>query len=77
MSHDLLATIAPDDPALQRARLLTAKQTAELLGVHVSTIWRLTQRVSDPLPCVRFGQRLTRFRLADVERWLSRRRAQR
>lgn len=63
-------TIAPDDPALQRCKLLTAKQTAELLQVNRSTVWRLTQRVETPLPCVRFGERITRFRLTDVERFI-------
>lgn len=52
-------------------RLLTAKQVAELLGVHVSTVWRLTQRLENPLPAVRFGERITRFRLRDVERLIS------
>lgn len=60
-----------DDPALQRVRLLTARQVAEeILSVHVSTVWRLVQRVENPLPCVRFGERITRFRLSEVERWI-------
>ena len=53
------------------APLLTARQVAEVLGVHVSTVWRLTQRVDDPLPVVRFGERITRFRPCDVERLIS------
>ncbi len=59
-----------DDPAMRRCKLLTAAQVAELLGVHIATVWRLMQRVENPLPCVRFGERITRFPLAGVEKWL-------
>ncbi len=51
-------------------KLLTARQVAGLLGVHVSTVWRLIQRVENPLKCVHFCERITRFRLADVERFI-------
>ena len=64
-------TIIPDDPALKRVKLLTAKQVAELLGVHLATVWRLTQRVENPLPVVRFGERITRFRLTEVEEFIA------
>lgn len=52
-------------------RLLPAREVAKLLGVHVATVWRLTQRLENPLPVVRFGERITRFRLSDVERFIS------
>jgi len=47
-------------------RLLTAKEVAKLLGVHISTVWRLTRRVENPLPAVRFGERITRCRISWV-----------
>ncbi len=52
-------------------RLLTATEVAELLGVHVPTVWRMAQRLENPLPAVRFGERITRFRLTDVERLIT------
>ncbi len=70
---DMITTtpaITPDDPALRCVKLLSVRQTADLLGVHVTTIWRLTQRVENPLPVVRFGERITRFRLTDLERFI-------
>ena len=59
------------DPAMRRVKLITAGQVAELLGVHIATVWRLTQRIDGPLPCVRFGERITRFRLVDVEGFIT------
>ena len=45
---------------------LTAKQVAELLGVHVVTIyeWSRTGRI----PCIKLRHRL-RFKLSDIQRW--------
>jgi len=60
------------DPALEHVQLLTATQLAGVLGCHISSVWRLVQRVDDPLPCVRLGTRITRFRLVDVEAWIGR-----
>lgn len=45
--------------------LLTAEQTAELLGINVRMVRRLTEQRR--LPFVKVG-RLVRFRPADVER---------
>ncbi len=69
---DVTTAAAPfDDAALRHCKLFTAGQTAELLQVDRSTIWRLTQRIDNPLPCVRFGERITRFRLTDVESFIA------
>jgi excisionase family DNA binding protein len=67
-----LTCLAPNDATLKDIKLLSAYQVAELLSVHVTTVWRLTQRVENPLPVVRFGGRITRFRLADIEKFLNR-----
>lgn len=52
------------------SRLLTPEATAEMLGVALNTlaVWRTTARY--PLPYVRVG-RCIRYRLADVEKWIS------
>ena len=71
MTDSVTATTPFDDAALHRCKLFTAGQTAELLQVDRSTIWRLTQRIENPLPCVRFSERITRFRLADVESFIA------
>ena len=52
---------------MKRLKLLTARQVADLLGVHPTTVWRLTQRLENPLPTVRFGQRITRFGAVALE----------
>ncbi len=70
MKIGAVTSIAPDDPAIRGLECLHAKQVAKLLGVHVSTVWRLTQRVENALPVVRFGERITRFRLTDLERFI-------
>jgi excisionase family DNA binding protein len=45
---------------------LTANEVADLLGVHVATIylWSRTGRI----PCVKLRHRL-RFKLSDIQRW--------
>ena len=60
-----------NDPAA-KIQLLRAEDVASLLAVNRSTVWRLTQRVREPLPVVRISPRCTRFRLRDVERWIGR-----
>jgi len=49
--------------------LLTAQQTAELLGVNAGTlaVWRCTRRYD--LPYVKCG-RSVRYRLADIEAFI-------
>ena len=61
-----------DDPACRRVRLLTVSQVASLLEIDRSTVYRLAQRVNDPLPVVRFGRRATRVPLEKLERWVAR-----
>jgi excisionase family DNA binding protein len=58
-----VATVAPD-------RYLTRDEVARHLGVSTKTIDRMLR---DGLPCHRFGRRLVRLRLGEVETWLQRR----
>jgi len=67
----------PSDPATGRLKCFTCAQVANMLGVHVATVWRLAARVHDPLPTIRFGKRLTRFPREEVAAWLKRQRAER
>lgn len=48
---------------------LTAAQVAEMLGVNVHTIykWARTGRI----PCIKLGRHRMRFKLSDLERWLT------
>lgn len=50
-------------------RLLTAQEVAGRLGVSIHTVYRLAGR-AEGLPACKIG-RLTRFRPADVEKWLA------
>jgi excisionase family DNA binding protein len=59
------ATVAPD-------RYLTRAELAEHLSVSTKTIDRMLR---EGLPCHRFGRRLVRLRLREVETWLERRAA--
>lgn len=54
-------TIAPD-----RDKRLTAREVAELLGVHLETIYKWTR--SGRIPHIKLRHRI-RFRLRDIERW--------
>lgn len=47
------------------ARLLTAKDVADLLQVHINAVYRL------PIPQVRLSQRRVRFRPHDVKRYIN------
>lgn len=61
-------------PANDRSRsitLLTAREVADLLGVHVRSVWRLSQAGEIPAP-IRIGERVVRWRLADLEAHLQR-----
>jgi excisionase family DNA binding protein len=66
-----LATATLDKVTLGRpARLLTAVEAAEYLGMRVQTLaaWRCNNRYPD-LRYIKVGQHI-RYRLADLERWL-------
>ncbi|MDX9911433.1 MAG: helix-turn-helix domain-containing protein [Phycisphaerales bacterium] len=56
-----VAVAAPTDDV----KLLTAKEVAELLGVHVRSIWRLSATGEIPAP-IRLGERVVRWRLCDL-----------
>lgn len=50
--------------------LLTAREVAQLLGVHVRSVWRLAQTGEIPAP-LRVSERVVRWRLADLEAHLN------
>lgn len=54
--------------------LLTVRQVAELLGVHVRSIWRLSQTGDIPAP-IRLGERVVRWRLSELRDHLERKAA--
>jgi excisionase family DNA binding protein len=49
--------------------LLTIADIAEWLGVSKSWVYDHTTRKQPRLPCVRFGE-MTRFRQADIEKFI-------
>ena len=51
--------------------VINVREVAELLGVNVRTIWRLSQRGEIPAP-IRLGSRILRWRLADLREHLDR-----
>jgi excisionase family DNA binding protein len=53
-------------------KLLTDKQTAEYLGIGVSTVWKLVKE--NQLPTVRPTPRSTRFDIDDVNKYIASRR---
>ena len=50
-------------------RLLDVRQVAEILGIAVRTVWRLSAAGELPPP-VRIGVRIVRWRLSDIEQYL-------
>jgi excisionase family DNA binding protein len=52
------------EPELLLAKLLTAEQVADLLGLKLGTIRNMTSRRE--LPKVHLGKRAVRYRLADI-----------
>ena len=54
---------------LSAARLLVAKDVAELLGVPASLVYAMARR--GQLPTVRVGERYVRFRAQAIADWIS------
>lgn len=54
--------------------LLTVRQVADLLGVHVRSVWRLAQTGEIPAP-IRLSERVVRWRLSDLRDHLERKAA--
>ena len=52
------------DPTTLAAKVLSAEQVAELLGLMLGTIRNMTSRRE--LPCVRLGKRAVRYRYLDI-----------
>jgi predicted DNA-binding transcriptional regulator AlpA len=58
--------VSTPDRHMQNATLLTARQVADLLGVHVRSVWRLAQTGAIPAP-IRLSERVVRWRLIDLK----------
>jgi predicted DNA-binding transcriptional regulator AlpA len=54
---------------LPRERLLTRRQTAELIGTSARTLKRWEQQKVGP-PALRFSRRMTRYNIEAVREWL-------
>lgn len=50
-------------------RLVTVREVADLLGVHVRSVWRLAQSGEIPAP-IRLSARVIRWRLSDLRAFL-------
>jgi len=61
------SVVLPDDPRLEKAKLLDVRQVADLLGLGVSTTRRAAAAGEIPAPAVRIGQRILRWRLTDIQ----------
>lgn len=59
------------DPERRPATLLTAKQVAAMLGIHVRSLWRMAQSGDVPPP-IRLSERVVRWRITDLEAYLDR-----
>ena len=63
-------TTGIDVPALRRVTLLRTRDVAALCAVDPGTVYRWTQRASNPLRPFRAGSRCVRFRLVDLEKFI-------
>jgi len=63
-------------PELAYVQLLDAREVAGLLRISMPTLWRCVKQERIPKP-IRFGPRLLRWRLRDIERCLGAERPQR
>lgn len=52
-------------------RLLTAKEIARFLNLSHTTIYKMSRLKT--IPCVRLPNKILRFRLSDINRWLQER----
>lgn len=50
----------------RRGLLVTVPDAAAVLGLHERTLYTLAASDTAPVPVVRFGTRVVRFRLADL-----------
>lgn len=61
-------------PASEALRILPRARVAELLGLNLSTIWRMCQRGEFPRP-IRLSPARCGWRQRDIEAWLAAREA--
>lgn len=54
----------------RRGLLVTVPDAAVVLGLHERTLYTLAAADTAPVPVVRFGTRVVRFRLADLRAFL-------
>lgn len=62
-----METKMPD--AFYESRLLSSRQTQEMLGVSKMTLWRLLQNKKDPIPSVKIGHK-RKFKLDKLLWWI-------
>lgn len=63
-----MSTYASISSGVRPARLLSAEDVAELLGVPRTFVYALARR--GDLPVVRVGERYVRFRAEALEQWI-------
>jgi excisionase family DNA binding protein len=66
-------TTATDDPIVTVPRLMNAEQVAELLGMDVEWVWKMSRR--GQIPTITLG-RSRRYRREAILRWLEERESQ-
>jgi excisionase family DNA binding protein len=62
-----MSAAAADAQIVVVARLMTAEQVAELLGMDVEWVWKMSRR--GEIPTITFG-RFRRYRREAILRWL-------
>jgi excisionase family DNA binding protein len=50
------------------AKILTAKQAAEMLNLNVFTVYKFSREKM--IPSIRYGKRIIRFNADELEKWL-------
>ena len=61
---------AQADPRFRHICLLDVQQVADILQIHPRTVWRLASCGDIPKP-VKLSPRVVRWRLTDIERFVS------